>query len=653
MANISSIGIGSGILTSDLIEKLVAAEREPTELRLNQKQESVEAKISALGRVQSALTDLRLPARVLSNPDSIRSLSVSASGSGVTASAETNAAKGNYNVSVSALAQAHSLKTGAYTDKNITTLGTGTLTIDAAGIAVNVTIDSSNNTLEGIADAINEKSSVGVTASVIDTGSGFVLALTSKETGLDNAISITVTDNDGNSTDTSGLSQLASANLTTSVTAQDASFSVNGVGVTRATNTVDDVISGLTLTLTDETTSPVTLSVKNDDDLVVERVTEFVDKFNALKEVLNELTAYDPSGSSSGVFIGDFTMRTINTQLRSTLSQVVSGLSGSSVTSLAELGISTNNETGLLSINENTLKSALDANLDDVVGVFADQGRTSDAQVSFVRAGLKTVAGAYDIEITQAATNGTNTGSVVLGASTVIDADNDELKLSVDGISTNLITLTNNSYTPSGLVTELQTQLDADTNLKNAGKSVIVSLDGSGQLKFTSSSYGSNSTVAITQVDTDTLADLGLSVGSGTDGLNVEGSINGATATGDGQILTAATGDDSEGISIKVSGTATGSRGTVTYIEGVAEQLVDQLNDILGIDGIISNKETTFDKQLESIAKERASMESRIASLQSRLATQFTSADILVSNLNSTADFLTSQLAALTGSKDD
>ena len=480
-----------------------------------------------------------------------------------------------------------------------------------------------------------------------------------KDSGTENAIEISVIDTgDGNSTDALGLSQLSfdgtNNHLTESVVAKDALFSINGIAITRQSNTVSDAIDGVTFTLTGKTNgSPATVSITQDTDKVLERIQDFVDAFNEVKTILNEVTAFDPNNTNeTGLLLGDSTVRSINSQLRSVLSQMVPGLDNSSVRSLAEVGIATDRTTGFLEIDEEQFKKVLTESPDDVIALFAEQGRTSDAQVSYVSKTTSSVAGSYDIDITQAATNGSFTGTVALGVSTIIDANNDTFKISVDGTESADITLTAGDYTDAQLVIELQKQLDADSNLSGAGAAITVSLDGSGQLQFSSGTYGSDSKVSFTAVDTNSLTALGIDAIAGVDGVNVEGTINGVAATGTGQLLKAATGDDSEGLVVKVEGTSTGSRGTVTFIEGIGDQLVDKLNSFLEFEGIIGAKETGLKDQLAEIAKGRAQLDLRVETLRTRLAKQFTAADILVSQLNSTQDFLKSQLDALAGSKD-
>ncbi|WLQ15024.1 flagellar filament capping protein FliD [Hahella aquimaris] len=655
MASVSSIGIGSGVLTSDLIEQLASAEREPTEKRLDLKEDEVTAKLSDLSRLKSAITDLRLSARTLSTPESMSSNTATSSGSSIGVTANTSAKTGSYALTVSNLAVAQSLSSGTFADKDTTTVGTGTLSFTVGGVTKNLTVNSSNNTLQGLSDAINDMG-LDVNSSVIYNGTSYQLVLSASKTGVANAISISATDNDGNSTDGSGISQFiynaTNQNLTQDVAAEDAAFTLNGVAITRSLNTVDDVVDGLTLTLNAETASAVNVTVSKDLNAVTERVQDLVDKYNALQEIINEVTAFDSDTGEKGTLLGSSTVRTISTQLRSTLSSIVPGLESANVRSLSELGITTNSESGQLEFNSLTFQNKLQSYPNDVAALFADQGRTTDAQVKYVSAGINTKIGSYAVDITQVATQGAFTGNVALGGSTVIDADNDTFKIKVNGVESNTITLTAGTYTDSELLAEIQTQLDADTNI--AGSGLTVSLDGSNQLVFTSGTYGASSKVEITAIDTNTAAQLGLTIATGVDGLDVAGTINGKAATGNGQYLTSSEGD-SKGLKLQITGGATGARGTATYIEGVGDQMVDLVNNYLSAEGLITVAINGFNSQLEKISEDRTELNDRITALTDRLARQFTAADLIISQLKNTESFLSTQLEALlassTGSK--
>ena len=650
MAGISSLGIGSGVLTSDLVDQLVAAERKPTELRLNFNQQKTEALISAYGKLKSAVTELRLPMRQLAAPENLTAFSVSSSNEDVVASIDdSQAAKGSYTVQVDSLAQAQSLASGVYADKDSTSMGTGSLTIQVGDETKTLTIDSTNNTLQGLANEINE-AGIGVSASIIDTGSGYRLVMSAEETGTANAITVTATDDDGNNTDASGLSQFVfdgtNNNLEETVQAKDAVVQINGIQITRSSNSIENVVDGLSLDLKAEGVTS-TIKVEQDFGAVADRVATFVEKFNALQSTIQGLSGFNADAGTGSLLTGDATIRGIQGQLRSIMTRVVPGLEGAAVRSLADVGITTNVETGGLDFDREKFEEMLKAHGDDVTALFAEQGRATDAQVEFVRSGLNTQPGTYDINVTQAATRGSVAGTSALSDGVVIDDTNDELSLKVDGETTVSIKLDHGTYaTAEDLVDQIQSQLTANTSLSAADRSVQVSLDSGGKLTFTSAKYGSESNVDITSVEDG--ASLGLAVATGTAGQDVAGTIDGRTAKGDGQVLYLGEEQgDASGLQVRITGDQTGSRGSVQFIEGIAERSVNLITDIVGVDGVLEAKTNSLTQELERIADERARMELRLESYQERLVKQFSAADSLIAQLQSTQDYVSQQLAAL------
>src|SRR5690606_31781027 len=149
--------IGSGVLTADLLDQLVKAERSATESRLNNRTELAQAKISAYGQLRSAITELRLPMRQLAAADNLKSFSATSSNEGVSVNVDSaKANRGSYTLQVKQMAQAHGVATtGTFTDKNNTPIGTGRLTIAVGDKTETITIDGSNNSLQGLANAIN------------------------------------------------------------------------------------------------------------------------------------------------------------------------------------------------------------------------------------------------------------------------------------------------------------------------------------------------------------------------------------------------------------------------------------------------------------------------------------------------------------------
>jgi flagellar hook-associated protein 2 len=653
MANISSLGLGSGVLNSDLVDQLVQAERAPTENRLTQKTEQTQALLSAYGKLRSAVTELRLPMRQLSAPDNLKAFSASSSNEGIGVSVDsTKASRGTYSVEVTSLAGAQALASrDVFADRDATSVGQGTLTLNVGDKTTNLTIDSSNDTLQGLANAIND-SDAGVSAGVIDTGNGFQLVLSADETGTANAVSISVSgDTGGTDTDNQGLSRFAfntgmdtDAGLQETIAASDAVMKINGVEVTRSTNSFENVIDGLTFDITE--TGSSTIKVQQDLGAVADRVQGFVDKFNSLQSTIDSLAGFNAEAGVGSLLTGDSTVRSIQNQLRQVLTRVVPGLENSSVRSLADVGITTNFETGGLEFDRARFEEQLKNNPDDVTALFAEQGRTTDSQVEFVRSGLNTEPGRYDINITQAATQGALSGAAFTAPLT-IGAGNDELTFQVNGETSVSVQLTQQTYnTAQELADEIQAQLNANNALNASGSGVQVGIGSGGELTFTSSDYGSDSNVSLTSVEDGSA--YGLSAATGTSGIDVAGTIGGRTAEGDGQVLFLGSGNGgASGLQVRILGDQTGSRGSITFVEGVAERTVDLVSSFVGADGAIESRTESLNRDLEQIQENQARLEERIAAYRERLVSQFTAADSLISQLNSTQDYVSQQLAAL------
>lgn len=649
MASISSLGIGSGVLNSDLVDQLVEAERKPTENRLDTRAQRAETLISAYGTLKSAITELRLPMRQLSAPDNLKAFSATSSNEDVSVTVDSaKASRGTYNVNVLSLAQSQSLASGTFADRDSTSVGTGTLTISSGDKSATLTIDGSNNTLQGLADEINE-AGIGVSAGVIDTGSGFRLVLSSEFSGEANAISVSVADDDGNNDDAPGLSQFvfnnSTQNMQETIAAKDARVEINGIEITRSTNSFTDVIDGLSFEAKAEGVTS-TIKVEQDFGAVADRVGAFVEKYNALQMTIKGLSGFNAETGQGGILSGDSVVRSIESQMRNVLGRVVPGLENASVRTLADVGISTDYETGGLSFDRAKFEEQLKKNPDDVTALFAEQGRTSSADVEFLGSGSGTTRGNYAINITQAATQGGVLGDSALADGVVIDSTNDEIEFTVDGSTNFTIQLSQQTYASAAdLVAEIQSQIDSNSALNAAGQSVRVGLDSNGVLQFTSGAFGSSSNVSILSVENG--AALGLSAKTGTLGKDVAGTVNGQEATGDGRVLTVTGAGGAKGMQLQVAGYKDGDLGRVNFIEGIGEQAVNLVTDIVGADGILDAKTDSLSRDLERIQEERIRLEDRIASYRERLVSQFTAADSLISQLNSTGDYLTQQLAAL------
>jgi len=658
MASITSPGIGSGLDVAGLVNKLVAAEGEPAVNRLNTREAKLQAQLSALGSVKSALSTFKGALANLNNISSFQKRTATSSNTELFSVAVAGKpVAGSYEVEVKQLAQTHKLASAAF-DEASSAVGTGTLTFqfgDPTKPAQTVTITDENNSLTGVRDAVNA-ANIGVRASIVNGDDGFQLVFSAENSGADNSLRISVEESpaDGSNTDMSGLSRLAynadAYNMTQTAEAKNAEVYIDGIKVSSATNTVSDAISGLTLSLKKaEEGTKATLNVALDKNSATTAVEGFVNAFNSLVGTFNQLSGYNAETKQAGILIGDSSLRGVLSQLRNVLSSPVSGLDGT-YRALADLGIKTQAD-GTLELDKTKLTAALNSNFDDIGRLFAATATATDSLVSYTSSTTATTVGSYALNITQAATRGSYVDTASSVSSLVVDGSNNTFKISVDGVSSGTISLTQKTYgSETELAAELQSRINGDSTLSGAGVSVLVSYDAiNNRFTFTSERYGSASKVAITEVaDATASGAIGLTtVGIGTDGEDVAGTIGGIAATGAGQYLTG-TGAV-EGLKILVQGDAIGERGSVSFTRGVADRLGSLLDGWLASDSFLNARSSGVQAQIDDIGKQREALALRLEAVEARYMKQFTALDALMAQMQSTSNFLAGQLAGLPG----
>lgn len=500
-----------------------------------------------------------------------------------------------------------------------------------------VTIDSTNNSLQGIRDAIN-KANLGVTATIVSDGSAAPnhLVLTSTKTGITSSMKIAVTGDPA----LSGLlayDPAATQNMTQSNAAQNTALTVNGIAISSATQTVNEAVQGTTLTVSK--LGATTLSVAPNTGAVTASVNTFVAAYNSLAKTISSLTSYDPTTKQAGLLLGDATTRQIQTQIRGALSSVVTGSSGS-LTNLTQIGISFNKD-GTMALDASKLQSAITNNLGDIGTLFATVGTASDSLIKVAGSTSATQVGSSTVNITTLASQGKQTGSAVAGL--VIDSSNNQLGLTVDGTSTG-ITLLPGSYTPDSLAAQLQSAINSAAALSSAGIAVSVSHDSNGILTITSNRYGSASNVSLGGSGAANL--LGATPVS-TAGVDVAGTINGLAATGSGQMLTGANGSSVEGLQLQIIGGLTGARGTVNFSQGYAYQLSRLVNGYVGGTGSIASSTDGINRTIQDINNQTAEVNARLVTIEANYRAQFTALDVTIGSMSATTDFLTQQLAQI------
>jgi len=577
----------------------------------------------------------------------------------VTAAATDKAASGVYNIRVDALARAHQIASQGYaSSESLTTEGTLTIQV-GNGTASTITVDSTNNTLQGLVNAINASDSE-IAASIINDGSGstpFRLLLTSDNTGTDNVISVT-----NNLAASSGDAVRPDFSGTAVQEASDASVTIGSgagaISVSSATNEIDELITGVTLKLlAADVNKDVTVTVSHDTESAQMAIEDFVAAYNGLMQYIDDQVRFNAESGDAGVLLGNRSVISIQDEVRSTVTSVVAG-ANSNMNRLSALGISVN-DVGHLVINSSQLEDVLAGRVDgvsmsDVKALFALTGKSDNTGVQFLLGGTDTKESTvpYEVDVTQAAERATITATSALATSTIIDGSNDSFTITVDGKLSGSLTLVHGTYTRQELADHLDAVIDADAELGN--RSVTVSLQ-SNALKITSDVYGSHSEATIGAGNA--LATLGFG-GSETDqGQDVVGKfiVDGAEemAKGTGQLLVGdSSNDNTAGLQVRVTLTSgqiqAGSEANLTITRGIASSLDRIMGDMLDpVTGQLKTISDGFNDRIESIDSSIERVNELIDARRDALIEEFAGLEVTISQLQTTSSFLAAQLTSL------
>ena len=626
---VNALGAGSGIDTLALVGQLVDVERAAPQERIDSKRTTTETQISDFGLLSSALSVLQDAADSLGNADTFNSKAASFTDSTafLPVGLEPEAQAGDYSFTISQLAQAQSLSSGAVFTSPSDAVGQGTLTFnfgrwdvvtpptnpntfteDTDTPAQVITIDGSNNSLTGLATAIND-ADFGVQASVVNDGSGYRLVMRA-ESGIDKQLQITAAESGGSPTnnDNADLSRFAfnasAFQMGQNQVGQDSVLTVNGLSVTRSTNTIDDVIDGFEFTLAGVTEVGESINVSIDEDKAIGEtaVRDFFTAYNTFLEVLEPITGFNTETEEFGSLANDSLAKSVQTQIRQLLVGTVTGLDGDFV-SLTNVGIRTELD-GTLSIDEDDFSDAIQNNYDLFKNLFIPVTESSSDQITVNSTGANTTAGEYSVVITQPPVKGNlvgadmadnllgelanpvSTSAVLTGAApTAVLSDfvatsgqftasaatlpldlatqaagaNDyDFSITVDGVASagniSLPVVDYGSY--AAMATALQTAVNDDANI--SGVTVTYDTD---HFVFTSSTTGAISNVALTAVGVSA-NDLGISGGTST------------TGTG---------GANDYDFTLAVDGTTSGTisitPGTYATFDDLATHLTTQINN--------------------------------------------------------------------------
>lgn len=438
-ANIA--GVASGLNFNSIVSQLMAVEQQQvTSLQTQQTQQQLIQ--TALGTLSTDMTALRTQAQALSDPSTFLAYASSLTSNTTTdpttllsVTPGSTAAPGTHTIQISNIASAQQLVSGnPVVDANTTLAVTSSTT--ALGISGSFTITgqassaqtvtvSSSDSLSDIVTKINALNSgsnaTGVTASILQASASgastgdFRLVLTADNTGS-TGIGLAGADlSTGGALQNLNMSTAADANAYNQPQqALDANIIVDGVTVTRSSNTITDAIPGYTIDLlkNDTTSTTVTVTTAADNTAIKAKIQGFVDAYNKIMSFINSQMAFDTKTQQSGILAGNSTVRSIQSQLSQQVLQSVSGLA-SDRNSLPLIGVAPD-QNGQLQIDSTTLDGFLNTDPTAVAKVFGASGSSTNSSLTFLTYGLNSTSSSYAVNITQAATQASVTGTNAL-----------------------------------------------------------------------------------------------------------------------------------------------------------------------------------------------------------------------------------------------
>lgn len=386
MTTISSPGIGSGLDVNSIINQLLAIERQPI-VNLQAQATQIQARISEYGKLQSLVSAFSDAASALTKAETWGRCTASSSNSAAAGIAvQSGATTGSYTLEVQSLAAAQSLASGVFASTDAQP-GAGTLRIElgswgpgqtsftpkSGATAVDIAIEATD-TLTQVRDKINA-ANAGVTAVILNDGSGARLLMRSNATGTESAFR------------TSGVAALAfdpssgPSAMTQTQAASNAAATLDGLAISSQSNTLANVVDGVTITLGQVTSAPVTLGVATDTAALKQSIQAFADAYNALASLLASQVKYDSASETAGPLQGDSGAVGIQRQLRAMMGSV-SGAS-SVFGRLSDAGLELQRD-GSVKVNAGKLDAAL-ANLPELRKLFANDDTSIPANDGLAR----------------------------------------------------------------------------------------------------------------------------------------------------------------------------------------------------------------------------------------------------------------------------
>ena len=586
---------GSGLNITQIVDSLVDAEKTPQENAIQSKIDTNTTSISAIGEVKSALSKLSTS---LANLVGKTSLEVSSNSTAVTASISdpSKATAINSSMTISALATGQTLAFTGYSSAT-SIVGGGTLSLErgdwsSGSFVASATTSSSSlaiastDTLASLRDKINNLN-YGVTASIFGAGDGtYNLVLKSGE-GKENALRVTATESPSGS----GLSSIDNTSTNSSkqkIAGADATFVVDGMTLTRSSNTITDLFEGYNVDLVSTTSTNANIISSVDVNVATTNLQSLVTAINSAKEVINTKTFRGDSSTDAGELANDTVIKSLKKQIDSLTTSPLAGFGANSVY-LSNLGVRTE-KSGSLSLNTSVLTNELKNNPSSLDAIFNSMYSSSSSLLSVSGGNSKPpVPGSYAFAMT-AYVSGAVTGLVSNDTTPGITSSNNTIQLTVDGTITSTITVPSAEYSSeAALATAIQTAVNADSSLLTANKSVVVT-HSNGSYSIASGSTGSSTSMVVNAIGSNLDGFLKL-VGT-SDADNIGASQSGTAGTPLTLNGSSVTATDTDGI---VDAETLGSAGNFT-LDGAQTSggSSTELNSFLTISSSNNNSSVTF-----------------------------------------------------------
>ncbi len=493
--------------------------------------------------------------------------------------------------------------------------GGGTLTVAdvgplRVGTSTVTVVDTGDRSLQSVASAVNAANTGVLAAAVKQSEGNWYLQLTSGSSGTASKV-------------------VAGGTQWTTLTAAADAVLVVGSGpgaikVESSSNTFTDVMPGVTITATAVSATPVTVNIRRDETATGDAVQSLLDSANTLLNEIKAQTRFDPVSRRGGPLRGDATVRSLATQVRSVVTESLSGLTYNNVSSI---GITTQRD-GTFALDRARFAEALRTNPAAVDRLFQRGGSSAGTDTSFVGADDNTLAGTYSVAVTTAARRATTGVVVPTGGNT----------LGVRMGSTTVSVAVAAGATPSETVAAL------NAAISGAGLGLSASTSGSG-LTIVSSAYGAAGNF-----------EINTNVGGGGSwnayaGAAVVGPIDGVAATGVGRRLTlpadSAATTNAKGLQVDVAEGATGTLSSITYAPGAAARLTRLISQLTATNGSITTTSSTYERRLGDFTTQISKYEEKLVAREEQLRKQWARVQTTLSGLEGQQSWLSNQIKGL------